>query len=270
MRLVLDFPWLSNKTDQLSQLLDECKSPEEFGLIDSLIRQFKFVDSAEMQETLSKIATFIETLGAAEDIIICATAVGSQPDGSQMIINMLKNRFSHAFLEKVKFCNTLNNLKRKIEDRSIVILVDDFIGTGQTLSGRLTLARTQISEHFKGLQKDPNHKYYACAPAGMKSGVASIENLFDGFLCENCLKKGISDNFPKNCVQKNIDIMLSIEARLHPKVMGKNLPNLGYGKAEALYAFSDINIPNSVFPWFWWPKFVNEEDRPILFRRAEL
>jgi len=270
MRLVVEVPWLKTKISQLSELLDECVSSDEINLVDKLIREFMHVELADMQLTLSHVAQFIENLGKPEEIIICATAFGSQPDGSQMIINMLKNQFSHTFLEKVSFCNRLNNLKKKIDNQHIIVLVDDFVGTGQTLRGRLAYSQTELREYFKGLGQDPKLRFYACAPAGMESGVALLESLFDGFFCENRLQKGISDNFPKESVQKNLDIMINIESRLSPRVMDKDLPSLGYGQAEALYAFGDTNIPNSVFPWFWWPSFANNDERPRLFKRAEL
>ena len=45
--------------------------------------------------------------------------------------------------------------------------------------------------------------------------------------------------------------------------------NFGYNHAEALYCRKYGNIPNSVFPIFWWKQYKDGSPRSPLFVRVQ-
>ena len=82
------------------------------------------------------------------------------------------------------------------------------------------------------------------------------------------LGKGISDHYQGESLPQAIDAMLALEMLLEPEVGGEKLPSLGWGKAEALYAASVGNTPNSVFPVFWWRYLCQMKERDTILHRA--
>ncbi|MEW8231481.1 MAG: hypothetical protein AB2745_14225 [Candidatus Thiodiazotropha endolucinida] len=102
---------------------------------------------------------------------------------------------------------------------------------------------------------------------GMESTRNTFESLKIDYCCFNWLKKGIAHNYAGAALKKAYKDMLRLESNLASEDSGKPLPSLGRGRAEALYYHEGGNLPNSVFPVFWWPKLYNGDNRtPLLFR----
>ena len=123
-----------------------------------------------------------------------------------------------------------------LKDNEFLILVDDFIGTGNTLNSTLTkidenpsiksnyaILTVAIQDEAKELLENKNIKYFS--------------NLF--------LSKGIKSHYQTPELEKMITIMEEIEKNI-PKV--KNY-RFGYEKSEALVTL--IRTPNNTFPVFW-------------------
>ena len=101
----------------------------------------------------------------------------------------------------------------------------------------------------------------------MEAAVSVIEQLGVMLYTPLVLKKGITDFFRNKDVSRYIEQMLNIESKLNPINKGEVLPSLGYGRSESLFAIEGINVPNNVFPAFWWPLLRGEVERKTIFQR---
>lgn len=120
-----------------------------------------------------------------------------------------------------------------------IILVDDFIGTGETAIA----AADYIKELFP--EMNPQLISFLCIVA-MKEGIAMIEaNGYKVYSSIQC-GKGISDAFTGEELQKATQNMQAIEATL-TKVTDKN--KFGYKQSEALVCME--RCPNNTFPIYW-------------------
>lgn len=126
------------------------------------------------------------------------------------------------------------------KEDSILFLVDDFVGTGET-----ALSAINYLNNTKSID---NKKVVILTIAALEIGmnlVQSIEILIYTALIFN---KGISDFYPPEIVSEKISIMESIEV----KIKAHKNERLGYNQSEALLTL--IRTPNNTFPVFWKEK----------------
>ena len=81
------------------------------------------------------------------------------------------------------------------------------------------------------------------------------------------LSKGISEKIALVQRANAIKAMEDLEAKLKENVSGRRLQNFGYKKSESLFALESNNIPNNVFPIFWWTRLKDDTLRKTLFHR---
>lgn len=262
-------PWLDGKEDILEHLLfEECQKDETRELLIDLIQRFEFLDNDRYLYLMRQIALEIVTEPNLyeQSTLITAMSIGNDVDSGQAIIYSLK-----ALLQEQQWINhksindamqSLKTFKRNAPLRDIII-VDEFVGSGQTVIGRV---RT-IKEQFK----DANITDYTIRVktlAATEKGISNINSEGIEISSQVIIKKGISDYYEKDVAQIKIDQMLELECLLSRSYNDRELPTLGYGEAEALYYRKDINLPNSVFPIFWWSEYLNKKARKTLLVRA--
>lgn len=144
------------------------------------------------------------------------------------------------------------------------MVVDEFTGSGKTI----------ISRAKEIITNRPNiEEVHFCLLAGMSSTLDFIRDNFHSdqrikIYCHYTLRKGLDDYYEGNVLKEKTSRMLNMESRLAKSVYTKELSeySLGYGNAQSLIAFGKYNIPNSVFPIFWWPE-NNRNKRKTLFIR---
>ena len=85
------------------------------------------------------------------------------------------------------------------------------------------------------------------------------------------MHKGISGRYRKEELLKRIWSMRYLESQLGSESGETKLKDnsWGYGHAEALYCRQFGNIPNSVFPIFWWNKNIDGSERKSVFTRVQ-
>lgn len=121
---------------------------------------------------------------------------------------------------------------------SLFILVDDFVGTGDT-------AEKCIKDLVQRSKAISGRMIIMCV-AALQQGVSRLSGLNVPVFADHILKKGISDyNTGYNLVKKK-QLMQQIESRLH---ISQNF-SLGYGSSEALICLK--RCPNNTFPIFWY------------------
>jgi hypothetical protein len=121
-------------------------------------------------------------------------------------------------------------------DYEKIILVDDFIGTGETVLSCLKRAE------LKNINKD---KIIILSIAAMADGIKKINNYGVNVFCYKILDKGIASIYDIEIKNKYYKIMRNIENKYN---IPENI-SLGYGHSEALVKL--CRTPNNTFPIFW-------------------
>ena len=96
-----------------------------------------------------------------------------------------------------------------------------------------------------------------------KQFMHSVEDLYSHIW----LLKGISEMAPEDKKERYISEMLSLESKLSWKDKQHNLYSLGYKQSETLFSIESTNVPNNVFPIFWWKHLAYGNERSTILRR---
>lgn len=263
VKLVYSNKWLEMKSNALYDLWQLAETDEEKTLIEFLIRKFRYLDSRDMEIKGDEIASYILNTWhlKPESTLITATSMGSEPDGSQVILQCIKNKFPSNWT-KDNFCNSLDIALEKLDDSKTLILADDFIGTGNAFKNKILPKVKEVAE-IKCLR---NLDLKIIAFVSMEFSQPTLKSFsIDYFVCE-WLKKGISENMVEADAIKNLGIMTDLEKKLSDRLVKGNC-HLGYKKSEALYAPEGFNIPNNVFPIFWFESEKMPEYKTFFKRR---
>lgn len=83
------------------------------------------------------------------------------------------------------------------------------------------------------------------------------------------LKKGISDYFESDEAENYKREITMLENKFEPNCNNMHIAaySLGYAQSEAIFTFESYNIPDNVFPIFWWPEIKPRTKRRLLFKR---
>lgn len=263
--LALEFEWLNNREESLLELWESTGGDEnQKSLVEYLIHQFLYVDSDMSLMFCKQIVHQITEVWdlKPENTLITAVCENSRPDGSQLIIQKLKNQFPFGWHE-FDFVNSLPEAAYRLQSNDCLVICDDFIGTGDTLSRKIEYTKKVISQ-----KKVENVRIYAVAFAAMHFATAAISGWNCPMFACRMLPKGISETLTGNRRTIATDIMVKMERLLKPHVGNVYLPHFGYKRSESLFDYEDDNIPNNVFPIFWWKNYTNGNFRKPMFRRV--
>lgn len=261
-------PWLASKAAQLySVLFEECPCEQSRTLIFEILDRFTYIDSKIHRSNIKDLALELATEPGitSSDTQIVAMSADSNADSSQEVIYHLKpemesqgwrdhkvvNRFSHAFKTY------------KESGHKNIILVDDFIGSGKTVIGRVT----EIQRQFKHASITD----YSIRVKALTSTQQGLKNITDegiNVTAQRTLKKGIDDYYDAPQAQLYREMMQAMESILSKMYNDREMPSLGYNDAQATYCREESNTPNSVFPIFWWPFKTDGSERRTLLIRA--
>lgn len=263
-------PWLDKVVEPLNQLLfDECQDNEERELILNLIDRFTYIEDNECWEYLTSMANYIIKIPGLDfdSTQIVGLAGDSNSDSSQYILYGLKGILGQLDCSITKFETNFQKAcgNCKKYNLSTIILVDEFVGTGQTVLGRIK----KIKEQFVQVKIDePSYKIHVTSLVATEQGVEFLKERGIDINVQLLLKKGIDDYHSNSEAKKLKERMINLENRcLSKKYKNTNMPSLGYGQAQATYYRLNINVPNSVFPIFWWNKNANNQNRKVLIHR---
>lgn len=174
--------------------------------------------------------------------------------------NKIKSSHFISYLFKNKEYRHINELKKltvylipeisnlgktiKTSGKKSFVIVDDFIGTGETLQSCLNrIKRSPIKDDLYLDPSDITIMSIACT----KKVKEEIEDQGYKLVCNHIIDKGITDNENYSDTEraKYIEIMGSIENKLS---IDSNL-RLGRNNSEALISLA--RTPNNTFPVFW-------------------
>lgn len=265
--IIFENRWLEELTRELSELWNLCDHDEERWLIEELLNRMSYLTSNDLKKYAKKIkAHIINNWGATSNsTFITAISDNNTSDGSQNVIQGLKNSFAGELgWEEKNFLNSIAHIQG-LGNNSIIILFDDFVGTGNTANKKIKWAHNKLNS----LKKE-KCKLYFIAIAGMKEGINTINKYVEGVYIPLQMEKGISNfYFTTELKEKAISAMENLEKKLGKKYKKKKLEDFyfGYGRSEALYTAEFCSTPNNVFPIFWWAESKDGKARKTLFKR---
>ena len=148
-----------------------------------------------------------------------------------------------------------NLLKRKHSERknSLILLLDDFIGTGNTAEEAIDFYYNEIA-----VQSD---KIIIAALVAQDAGVKKISDLGIEIYVAIRRKKGITESERLDDIDKAVKIMEELEE----KIGVDDYLRFGYKRSEALVTM--LRTPNNTFPVFWHDNKANGSIWPAPFRR---
>lgn len=259
--------WLESEHRPLIELWNMCDSKDQKLLISDLIRRTELVDSQKLIDYGKQIAKTIEidwSLSPKTTRIV-AVSDDAEADGSQAFLNSIKNKFDarNDWSEKY-FFNNIGLARDDITNGRTYILLDDFIGTGETIERRVKWFIDQIKK--KG---NNSVSIKVVAIAAMVQSKVILDKLDIDYYCPVWLKRGISDSYNGRHLNDNIKNMGRLEDKLSKRHSGLFLSQFkfGFDRSEALFCIHGYNVPNNVFPIFWWPKTGGGKWRKTIFSR---
>ena len=262
------FPW-TNKGAIVDMLLP-CRSEDDYKLICELFQQLNanIIDEAKGYDLLCEMALKIkknEIGGTQTAFSVMRTKNDTDADGSQTIVNELKIALAMTGNFKCGYSavcfDDIEWLYNKKGFRHFIV-VDDFIGSGKTVEARY---KYFLNRHLG----DATICFYFLA--GMAKGINYCKNRNIPVHCCKIMHKGISGHYSKEELLKRIWSMRYLESQLGSESGDTKLKDnsWGYGHAEALFCRKFGNIPNSVFPIFWWNKNLDGTERQSVFTRVQ-
>lgn len=266
--LLKDHYWIEDEYEAFIELWNLCDYEQQQELIISLLRKFTFLNSRDLTKYCKDISDQIcdNWKISNKSTKIVALSDNKRPDGSQFIIQAIKNKFSsREKWTEDNFRNSLTSIGEasyQLRNNQTLILIDDFIGTGKTVERKVLWLKGKINEKQKS-----GVKIFLISVACMEFALDKINKLDIVFYSPLILKKGITDFFKNEDIKLYFEHMINIESKLQPFFKGEPLPSLGHGKSESLFAIEGINVPNNVFPVFWWPLLKGEIERNTIFKR---
>lgn len=207
-------------------------------------------------------------------LVIAAMTFDGSADSGQQVLNEIKTEFFIAGIREFREANLIPHLWKKEKNRkpkkwrysevSRLVIVDQFIGSGQTVVNRIN----EVKKNRPDITA-----ISVCVIAAMAEGVATIRAAHPDvdLFTYRTLSKGISSGYPEPEALTHMLTMFEMEGLLRSSDGIKQLSgySFGYGQSEALISFCRGNIPNNVFPWFWWRFDNNGNSRNPLFTRYE-
>lgn len=268
IRLSLKQRWLLKKEEELKALLEELRDEEKKDFIISLLENFDYLDSDIVYHLIKDIAEYIIDGSSFEEerTQLLSMTYDDEADSGQKILDQLKMPLFREGWSDFKTVNVFGkSVKNYKKGRNQIVIVDEFIGSGQTVINRVDYLTKNLPGDFE---------YVVCVMAGMKHSIDKL--LQDGYkiFCPLQLHRGISDYYDGDERERRISLMRRIEdENLAEKIKNKFLNDyiLGYGQAESLYSLEGANgnTPNSVFPIFWWKLNRENSPRKTLLTRYE-
>lgn len=265
--LCIKKPWLDSRQSELLDLCGLCQDLKEQVLVCELLHRFTYLTSREFKEDMFSIAKKVnEDWGfMPQNTLIVAINKTDYADSSESVLWHLKPAFSKfkGWVPNQFVSGAITSLSL-VKSGSNVVLVDEFVGTGETITKLVKKFRDELEK--RGVT---DVKVKVCAATAMNFSKTRIESMNEEFFATRWLSQGITD-YVKG---EDLELAKSSMRRLEKELCnedGSALPkkySLGYKGSEALYHFESGNTPNNVFPIFWWKWLTEDRERSPLFNR---
>ena len=263
LMLIQKNPWLGKRPDALDDLLDSCEGQAESHLIRELLNRFFFLYQVDTDHGWQQMVYQIFKVWKLDqkNTQIVALAKDDNADSSQAVLYMLKPAIRKLTGKNITSKITIDASIKLAEKKPYLVIVDDFIGSGDTVKENIKYLKEKISSKVN---------IYICVVAAMEDSLANIEGIVDEVFAVHYLKKGISGYYKPPELTERLDVMLNMESQLKYNPSNKCFP-FGYKKSEALYGIDGWNAVNNLFPLFWWETLKDGKKRnPLLVRASDV
>lgn len=258
--------FLDGKDEELGELFRLCDNEAHRNLVSSLLERFFFLDGKRYGILLAAMAKYIKSLAyPIEECVVMAMSLDDQPDSSQEVLQNLKAYLTRELDANIRFCNSMSDLQGWYNKGfRHFIIVDEFIGSGRTV-------RSRYHKRYAKLKTKEEASIDFCILSGMRDPVKQLTVEGIPIKVMNILSKGISDFYLGEAYTENINSMLDLESKLAENINNLRLKDfsLGFSISESIYYKENGNVPNNVFPIFWWKRYLNNSKRLTLFTRVQ-
>lgn len=240
--------------DRFCKRMSELNSDEDRDLILTLSKNYLWINLDKYEKLLIDV---FKDLFLHEDIIleknnkifICPLLPVQDFGKIKSSIFMLYicqsiflRTFNHFHHTQVRICPNPEIIKEHIEEIGKIIIIDDFIGSGETALGCI--------KYFESIQIDFK-KLVIVSLVAQEQGLEEIKKNRISTYTAIVRKKGISDHFPPELVKDKLDQM----KRISKSIKADNNLYLGYNDCESLVSM--LKTPNNTFPFYWCEKGKN-------------
>jgi hypothetical protein len=251
--------------DNFCKLLDNINSVQR-KLIIELVDRYKWVSFAEYPEKILATLECIENekLAGLKTVYMFPVIKPEDEGGfksGQFLIYQIKAFKRHLkkyknikFIYVSKF-ESLTNPDFKLKDNEAIFLIDDYIGSGETLMICLEKIRTNPILTNDKINIITIATQNEIAKTVTDEGIAIYSDYYSD--------KGISDFNQSPIVDEKIKIMLEIEKM----IPGGSHFSFGYNQSEALITLA--RTPDNTFPIFWKTYRKGTEKFEAPFSREE-
>lgn len=259
--------WLGEKKEALTHLLFvDCEDVETRNIVMQLIDKIKYITDIEYNQLLKYLAeNIIQTESDPCKVQIVAMTGDSGADSAQAVVYSLKSILAQKDRDGYLFVNRYDHsykeASRKNFNHTKIILVDNFIGSGDTVLGRIQRIKTQYGTQDIQICV----KVLFCTEFGKKR---LEQEGIEVYIVYEPLKKVIDDFYDIEEANLFKEKIKYIESKFLENFEGRPLHSLGYGEGQIALAIQDINTPNNVLPIFWWKYYKNMAKRPVILHRA--
>lgn len=257
---------LSGKDASLSELYHLCDDDSQRLLISDLLIRFDCIDDDLYNMALRSIAKKIAELKYdVSELAVVAMSMDSAADSSQAMLNDIKIYLTDACGSNVQTINKFSRIQKafKREGKKHFVVIDEFSGSGQTVLNRYTeFGRYNL----EGATLD----FFLIA--ALRKAYENVKSQGIHVDVELLSDAGISAYYTGDVLHKRKDEMKLLEGKLADQIGELKLKDysFGYAQSEALYARKDHNVPNNVFPLFWWKQYKGKRNRlNVLFTRVQ-
>lgn len=272
MKLAETQPWVTDRISNVSDMLDECEDECQQQLLLDMLSRFSYVDEKGYTNGLKDIVDYLfnqEKLTPSKTQVY-GLQIARATDSSNEVVYRIRSLITKVAGSGIEAFSTMNRIpETSLSDRPYIVIVDEFLGSGQTAKTRLNYLCHQFKQKGYTLSTE---NIYLCYLAGMSEAIIELRTEFKiNIYCHIELKKGIDSYYQgdnKACAYSNMDKLEEALSNPCPQTE-EDLPKLGYGNAEALYFREEGNPPNSNFPIFWW-RFRNTTDAKHIARNPVL
>jgi hypothetical protein len=243
--IVKDTALFSSLFNRFCSRLDLFDNEKQEMIIELGHRFLNLVDS-DFQTCFTDAVSKIQDIDNYNSIIIAPLKQPSitETKSSDALWYHLKNfcDFSYnSFGKKLFFSSDWEVIKKSLDNANVIlILIDDFVGTGETVNETLT---ELYDSDF--INTEQNVKIITFA--AQVEGAQKVHKRFGDILFYSIsLNKGLSDCYDAEDLEKKTILMREIETTLRVKDEYK----FGYGSSESLFAVRRRSA-NNTFPVFW-------------------
>ena len=191
--LLLRQSWLESKMRAVLDLLELCDDRDSQNLVCELLDRFLYLRDAQYNEAIDKIHEQIFEIWNLhpESTQIVALTGDHHSDSGERIAYDLKVVCGAKGNEGVTLVNRYDRAIRHLSTHPNIVLVDEFVGSGRTLSGRIHTLKQTFAKQKPGI----NFSIRVCVVAGMSLSLDGIDQEGVDVFSVHRLNKGINENY---------------------------------------------------------------------------